>query len=63
MTIAFIIGYSGEDAPRMCTRSVAGVVETEGKKDYFVDDMLRVRRDGLSMLPITDKYGYSKRVY
>ena len=52
-------GYSGEDAPRMCTQSAVGISETEGKKDYFADDMLQIRRDKMAVTQVTDKNGYS----
>jgi actin-related protein len=54
-----LLGYSGEDAPRMVTPSLAGVVESEGKKEYFVDDMLGIRRDKMAIAPLTDKQGCS----
>ncbi len=52
-------GYSGEDQPRMYTPSVTGVVEVDGKKEYFVDDMLKIRRDKMAITQIADKNGYS----
>ncbi len=37
---------------------MAGVVEMESKKEYYVDDMLTIRRDRMAAAPITDKNGY-----
>jgi len=53
-------GYSGEDAPRMCTPSAVGVLEAEGHKNFYVDEMVRKQRDKMVVNRITDANGYSK---
>ena len=44
----------------MFTPSVVGVLENEGKNEYYVDDMLQIRRDKMAIAPVTDKNGYGK---
>lgn len=51
-------GYSGEDTPRMNTHSAVGVVEKEGKKEYYANDMLEIRRDNMTVERVTDNNGY-----
>jgi len=58
-SISYPIGYSGEDSPRMYAPSAVGILEFEGKKEYYVDDMLHIRRDKMAVSQITDRNGYS----
>lgn len=53
----FRAGYSGEDAPKMVTRTVAGILELEAKKEIYVDDLIK-KREKMIIQQILDKDGY-----